>query len=118
MQNCGREEPKIGNGARNVEPARERERFAGVDRFRPRELLEIAFDQLCDAKKNFRALRGRFPRPINERLLRRSGGKIDIARVAVRDLRIRLARRRFDVVEIFSTDRLSKLAIDEISDLR
>ena len=33
------------------------------------------------------------------------------------DLRIRLARRRLDVVEIFAADRLNELAVDEVSDL-
>src|SRR5436309_3532093 len=45
-----------------------------------------------------------------------SDRKIDIVRVTVRNLRIRFASRRFDVVEIFATDRLKKLAVDEIPD--
>ncbi len=56
-------------------------------------------------------------RPLDERFLRGRHRKIDIARIAVGDLRVRLSRRRFDVVEIFSADRLNELTIDEITDL-
>src|SRR6266699_1837905 len=55
---------------------------------------------------------------VRERLLRRGDGKIDITAIAIRDLRIRLPRRRFDVVEIFSADRLNKLAVNEVSNFR
>ena len=43
--------------------------------------------------------------------------QLDIAAVAVRDLRIGLARRRLDVVEILAADRLNELAVDKVSDL-
>ena len=117
VQDRGREEAEIARGARNVEAARERERLARVDRLRARELLEIALDQVGDAQKNARPLRRRRARPIRERFLRRGDGQIDIATVAVGDLRIRFAGRRFDVVEIFPADRLNKLAVDEVLNL-
>jgi hypothetical protein len=41
-------------------------------------------------------------RPLDERFLGGRHRKIDIAHIAVRDLRLRLSRRRFHVVEIFS----------------
>src|SRR6266550_8073949 len=44
--------------------------------------------------------------------------KIDIATVAVRDLGIGLSCRRLDIAEVFSANRLNKLAVDEVIDLR
>ena len=52
MQNRGREKAKIARGPWNIEAARERKRFAGIDRFRPREFLQIALDQIGDAQEN------------------------------------------------------------------
>jgi hypothetical protein len=71
-----------------VETARERERFARVDRLGPREFLEIAFDQIGDTQENTRSLFRGFFRPIREGFFRRFNSKIDIATVAVCDLRI------------------------------
>src|SRR6266446_1977429 len=105
---------EVGDGAWNVERSRKRERLPRIDRLGSRELLEIALDQIGDAQKNPRPLLRRRARPIRERFLRRGYCKIDIAAVAVRDLRIRLSRRRLNVVEIFSTERPNKLAVDEI----
>src|SRR6516165_595090 len=39
-------------------------------------------------------------------------------RVAVRDLRVRLASRRFDVIEIFSADRFDEFAVDKVADTK
>ena len=114
VQDCGRKKAKVGHGARNVEPACERERLAGVDRFSPREFLEIALDQIGDAQEDARPFCRRFSRPIGERSLGRGYGKIDITTIAVRDLGIGLACRRFDVVEITPTERLNKLAVSEV----
>ncbi len=63
VQNRGGEETEIAGRARNVEIARERERFAGVDRFGARQLLEIALDQVRDAQENARPIRRRRARP-------------------------------------------------------
>ena len=52
--------------------------------------------------------------PIRKSFLGRGHGKIDIARVAVGDLRVRLARRRLDVIEILAADRLDEFTVDEI----
>ena len=43
--------------------------------------------------------------------------KLNIAAIAVRDLRIRLSRSRLDIVEILATKRLNKLPVDKVSDL-
>ena len=118
MQDRGREESKIAGGARNVERARERHWFASVDRLGACELFQITLNQVGDAQENFRALRRRFSRPFRKRLLRCSDGKVDIARVAVRDLRVGFSRCGFDVVEITPADRLNKLAVDEVLDRR
>ena len=117
MQDRGREKAEICNSARNIERTRERQGFAGVDRFGTRQLLEIALDQIGDAQKNPRPLLRRRARPIRERLLRRGHGKIDIARVAVRNLRVRLSCRRLDIVEIFPANGVNELAVDEVFDL-
>jgi len=116
VQDRCREKSEIGDGARNIEHARERNRLASIDRLCARELLDIAFDQLRDAQKNFGALRRRSFRPIGKRLLACSDRKIDIARVAIRDLRMRFTGRRLDVVEIATPDRLDEFAIDEVAD--
>ena len=52
----------------------------------------------------------------SENLLRYGDSKINVARVAVRDLRIRFASRRLDVVEILAANRLDKLTVDKILD--
>ena len=117
MQDRGREKSEIACRARNVERARERQWFAGVYGLSARKFVEIALDQICNAQQNFRALRRRRARPIDERPLSGGYGKLDITRVAVGNLRIRIASRWFDVVEVFGADRLDKLAIDKISNL-
>src|SRR3954452_20120165 len=117
VENGGREKTKIARGAGNIQGPRKREGFAGIDRFRPGQLFQVALDQVGYAKKNLRPLlRGGF-RPGGEGFLRSRHCELDVAAVAFRNLRIRLARRRFDVVEIFCADRLNELAIDEIADL-
>src|SRR5205823_6104386 len=117
VKNRGGEETEIARGPRNIETAREGERLAGVDRFGARELFEIALDQIGDAQENARSIRRRRARPIRECFFRRGYGQLDIARVAVRNLRVGLPRRRFDIVEIFSADWRNELAIDEVFDL-
>src|SRR6187399_1937438 len=114
VQYGGREEAEVGHRARNVEATREREWLACIDRLCAREFFQIALDQVGDAQKNLRSFCCSFFRPIGEGFLRRGHGKIDIARVAVRYLRIRLAGCRLDVVEILAADRLDKSAIDEV----
>ena len=47
----------------------------------------------------------------------RSNGNINIVRVAVCNLRIRLTCRGLDIVEVSATDRLDELAVDKILDL-
>src|ERR1051325_8043590 len=116
VENRGREETKVRDGAWNIERARERNRLAGVDRFRAREVFQIALNQIGDAKKNLRSLAGRFLRPIRKSFLRSRDGKIDILFSAVGDLRVRLAGRGLDVVEIFAAERLDELAVDEVFD--
>ena len=53
----------------------------------------------------------------SENLLRYGDSKINVARVAVRDLRIRFASCRFNIVEVSTGDRLDKSAVDEVLDL-
>ena len=116
VQDRGREEAEIARGARNIEAARERERFAGVDRFGSREFFEIALDQVGDAQENARPLRRRRARPFGKRFVCGGHGQFDIATVAIRDLRIRLAGGRLDIVEILAADRRNELAVDEVTD--
>ena len=52
----------------------------------------------------------------SENLLCYGDSKINVARVAVRDLRIRFASRRLDVVEILAAYRFGKLPVDKIAD--
>ena len=118
VQDRGCEEAEIARGARNIEAARERERFARVDRFGARQFFQIALDQVGDAEKNSRSLRRGCVRPIRERFLGRGDRQLDVAAVAVGDLRIRLAGRRLDVVEILSADWRYELTVDEVLDLR
>ena len=49
--------------------------------------------------------------------LQTGDGKVNIVRVAIRDLRVRLASRRFNVIEIFPADRFDELAVDKVADL-
>src|SRR5438034_168399 len=116
MQDRSREESEVCDGPRNIERARERNRLASIDRLSTREFLQVAFDQIGDPQQITRTFGCRLVRPIVKSFLRCSDRKIDIVRVTVRHLRIRFASRRFDVVEIFATDRLKKLAVDEIPD--
>src|SRR5207248_10144826 len=111
------EEAKVGNSARDVECASKRNWLASIDRLSLCELFQIALDQVGDAQKNCGTIRRRLLRPIGKRLLGCGNRKIDIVRVAVRHLRIRFASPRFNVVEVFSTDRLDKLAIDKVLNL-
>src|SRR5439155_7176511 len=116
VENCGREKTKIAGGPRNVEGVRKRERLTGVDRLCASEFLKVALDQISNAQKNTRPVRCRGLRPLYKRLLRRGNGEIDIARIAVSDLRIGPSCSRLDVVEIFAADRLHELAVDEVLD--
>src|SRR5205814_3878589 len=117
VQDRGREKSEIAGRARNVERARERQWFTGVNRFSAREFLEIALDQVRDAQENFRSLRRWQARPLGKRLLGGGYGNLDIASIAVGDLRVGFASRRLDIIEKSATDRLDKLAINEISNL-
>src|SRR5207248_3311128 len=80
--------------------------------------FEIALGQIDDAQENARSIRRRRARPIRECFFRGDDGQLDIARIAIRNLRIRFARRRLDVVEIFSAKRRKELAVDEVADLK
>ena len=79
VQNRGREEAKVRDGARNIQRTRERNRLASIDRFGAREFLQIAIDQLSDSQQKARTFGRRFFRPIAKRFLRRVDRKIDIA---------------------------------------
>src|SRR5436305_3809109 len=116
VQNRRGEETEVRDGARNIESACERDRFAGVDRFRARELFQIALDQIRDAQKELRSLGRGFFRPVKKRLLSRGYGKIDILFSAIGDLRVGLSGSRLDVVEKFAALRLAEFAVDEIFD--
>ena len=117
VKDRGCEETEIARRAWDVEGTRKGEWFAGVDRFRACQFLQIALNQVGDPQEKSRPIGRRFFRPIWKSSLRRRGGKIDVATVAVCGLRIGLARGRLDVVEIFPADRLDKLAVDEVSNL-
>ena len=118
MQDRRRKEPEIGHCTGNIERARKRERLACINRFSSRKFLEIAFDQVGNMQQKFRSLRSGFFGPINKRLLCDSDGGFYIAAVAIRDLRIRFASGRFDIVEVLSADWLYELTVDEVLDLR
>jgi uncharacterized membrane protein YphA (DoxX/SURF4 family) len=116
VENCRREKTKVAGRPRNIERARKRNRFAGIDRLRARELFQIALDEIGNAQKDLRSFLARCFGPVGECILRRSHGKIDIFFPAVGNLRVRLAGRRLDIVEIFAADRLDELAIDVVTD--
>src|SRR5205814_10246362 len=96
---------------------RQRDWFPGVNRSRSRKVFEIPFDQVGYPQEKTRTLGCRFFRPIAKCLLRCSDSKIDIVGIAVRDLRVRFASRRFDIVEISAGNRLDEFAINEVADL-
>jgi hypothetical protein len=98
VENCGREKAKIAGGSRNVQRARERDWFAGIDRLGASELLQITLDKIGNAQENARPVRTGDPRPLYKRFLCRSHGKINIARIAVRYLRICLPGCGLDIV--------------------
>jgi hypothetical protein len=83
-----------------------------------REFFQITLNQVGDTEQKFRSLSRGFFSPANKRLLCRSDSGFDIAGVAIRDLRIRFASRRLDIVEVFSADWRYELTVDEILDLR
>ena len=117
VQNCGREKAKVAGRSRNIERSREGQRLAGIDRFRTGEFFQIALDQVGDAQQDPGAIRRRCFRPSRKSSFGRSHGKLDVARLAIGNERIRFAGRRFDVIEIFSAERLDELAVDEVADL-
>jgi len=117
VQDRGREKSEIAGRARNVQRARERDWFAGVDRFRAREFFQIALDQIGDAQKDLRSFLARCFGPVSECFLRRGDRKIDIFFSAIGDLRVRLAGRRLDVVQVLAGPWLAKLAVDKIQNL-
>ena len=84
------------------------------DRFGPCEFFQIALDQLGDTEQKFRSLCRGFFRPINKRLLCRRDGGFDVARVAIRDLRIGFASRRLDIGKVLPGDWLCELTVDEV----
>src|SRR4051812_21668255 len=106
MKNRGSEEAEIAGRSRNIQRASERKRFTGVDRLRAREFLQIALDQIGDAQENARSVCCWSFRPGREGVLRSDHCQLDVARVAIRHLRVGLAGRWLDVVEIFAADRL------------
>jgi hypothetical protein len=118
VQNCRCKEAKIARGARNIQCARQRKRLARVDRFGARQFFQITLNQVGDTEQKFRSLCCGFFRPINKRLLCRRDSAFDVADVASRDLRIRFASRRLDIVEVFSADWLYELTVNEVLDLR
>ena len=118
VQDRRREEAEIAEAAR------------GMSRLRASESgLPVSIDSARASFSRSRSIRSAMRRrmrdrsaagvrdQLGERFLRRGDGQFDIATVAVRDLRIRLARRRLDVVEIFAADRLDELAVDEVLNL-
>src|SRR4029077_4470701 len=115
VENCGREKTKIAGGPRNVQRARERGWFAGIDRLGASELLQITLNKIGNAQENARPVRYGVPRPFYKRFLCRSHGGINIARIAVRHLRIWLSGCGLDVVEVLTTDGLNELTVDEVS---
>ena len=78
--------------------ARERQWFTGIDRLGASELLQIALNKIGNAQEDARPVRCGSRRPFDKRFLCRSHGEIDIARIAVRHLRIWLSGCGLDVV--------------------
>src|SRR5438067_2248736 len=72
--------------------------LAVIDRLGASELLQITLDKIGNAQENARPVRTRGPRPFYERFLCRSHGEINIARIAVRYLRICLPGCGLDIV--------------------
>src|SRR5688572_31761122 len=117
MQNSGGEEAEIAGRPRNVEAPRQRKRLAGIDRFGARELLEIALNEIGNPQKKPGPVGRRRAGPFRKRLLSRGHGQFDVAAIALRDLRIRLAGRWLDVLQVFSAGGLDESAVDEVADL-
>ena len=110
------EEAKILDRAWNVELPRERDRFSVIAALEPRQLVEISLDQICQANQELRSLgRGRL-RPGGICNPCRLDRAIDVARVAVRNLRDPLLGRRIDVVDVCAARRRDKLAADKVSE--
>src|SRR6185436_1713217 len=116
MQDRGGEEAEVRRRARDVEPARERDRLAVVAALETRERLEVLFDQVRELQQHARALfRGRAAPRWKGRLRRRDRG-VDVRAVAVGDLRDDVAARGLEVVEVRAAMRRDKLAVDEVSE--
>src|SRR4051794_27690565 len=116
MQDAGGEEAEVEHRARDIEPARERDRLAVVDRLEPGELLEIRFDQIGELQQQPAALRGGRARPGGERCLRRLHRIVNILTIAVGNRRDALFRRRIDVVDVIAGMRWDEAAADEITE--
>ena len=117
MQDGSGEKSKIAGRAWNIHRAGQRKRFTRVDRFRACQLLKVALDQIGNAQENARAVGRWYARPFRERFLRRGDSEIDIPIITVRDLAVRFSRRGLDIVEIFSSNRLNELTVDEVGNL-
>jgi hypothetical protein len=79
-----------------------------------RELLQVRFDQVGDLQEDSRALLVRSARPLSVCPFGGLDRALDVALVAVGHERIRLARRRVDVVEVLARRRLDEPAVDEV----
>jgi len=116
MKDRGGEETKIRDCARDVERARERDRFAVVATFETREVVEVLFDEIGELQQNARALfRGCFA-PRRKCILRRRDRGIDVGAIAVGNLRDDVSGRGLDVIEIRAARGSDEFAADEISE--
>ena len=109
---------KFGDGARDVEPPRERDRLAGVDRLELRELVEVLLDEIGELAAGGRERSAAGVRDhAGNACLRRADGVVDVALVAVGNRGDDVGGRGIDVVEVRAGTRRDEFAVDEIRDL-
>ncbi len=116
MENRGGEKLKILDRARDVQAARERDRFPVVAAFEPRELFKVSLDEIGQPEQQLRSLCHRSPRPRRKRGAGGGDCAIDVACVAIGNLGNPFFSRGIDVLEVLSAGRRHELTADEVSE--
>src|SRR5688500_16009324 len=114
VKNRGGEEPEVRDRTGNVQPARQGDRLAAVVTFETRKLLEVLLDEICEPNQELRSLSHRGAGPTRKSGSRCTHRRIDIARIAVWNLRNDVPRCGADVIEERARGGWRKLAIDEV----